>query len=251
MKRKNKHDLTEFIKTHLNEDFNVLNDELIPSPPSILDETIASLKKEKKNKKISFSKWAVPIATAIATFVFMLTPPGQAVSEFVYNTEIKWNEDKTKLELKYKGNVNSDPTVIDPTVYDKQTQTFASLESAKAQYPSIDFLVNSEVTPNEIIITGGGPFIRITSKYSYNQSSINTAQMVYYNNTSVNSAVELSGDAVPIEVSFNNNLICALGGYEDGYGYVTAFENNCEYTFVCDNLPKEDFITFVENCYIE
>ena len=74
MKRKNKHDLTEFIKTHLNEDFNVLNDELIPSPPSILDETIASLKKEKKNKKISFSKWAVPIATAIATFVFMLTP---------------------------------------------------------------------------------------------------------------------------------------------------------------------------------
>ncbi len=206
--------------------------------------------KEPHSKKKRYSpapRWAIALASVAATFIFMLTPPGQAVSDFVYNVDVQWNEDKSVLEINY--NVDTAYLPQPEENYEYGHWEFTSPEEMRKAFPDLPILKYDHYDEFIGNVSKDLHSAFISNVYKINDSAILIGQTIHYTPTASTSRTELSGDAVPIEATFNNGKITATGGYENGYASLLAYDQNCEYSFIFDKMTQEQIFEFFENCH--
>ena len=221
-----------------------LDESDIPEKPDWLQG--APRKQQAKHRTLYAVMGAV--VGALAMFVFMLSPVGNAVSEFVYNIESYWNGDKASFNFSYKGNVGDDP---DLSLEQPISSEFTSIEEVEEVFPDLKFVRNDNAEVKLITISGDVFSTAIISQYNIGDSFAIISQTIFNSETAVGGRIDLTENAVPVEIAFHHGEIPINGAYEDGYGYIMTHINNCEFVFICDNLPLDTFTKFVEESYIK
>ena len=239
------------MKEHLvlsdDDDFNVQN---IPSPPMWLLAR-QSRKKRERARGFRVPRWCSVTAGVVITFFFMLSPAGRAVSNFLNSLDIRWNADKSMLEIQYMTENESNTPAKRPTGNIEGTALYHSVEEVQAVYPELVFVINDEYAVQDIEVTGLGISLLVSYVFVVEDTNVIVSQTFYFTDVAQESNMLLTGNAVPIEAKFNRGAIAVTGGYEDGYGHVYAFEKNYAFTFLCDDLELDVFLNFIESCYLE
>jgi len=240
------------MKEHLalqNDD--ALTHEEIPAPPAWLEEQRPK-KSPRREKHSRFPGWAGVLAGALATFIFMVSSPGQAVSEFIHDFYIGWNEDQSKFDFSYNKN-SPDETYLKLVEDFNTSRKFTSLEDLQERYPELHFLINDDYPLEQATVTGDLPNILVGYYYNIDGKYFLVSQTIFFTKTAMSGSIEIDGDAVPVDCYFNNGSIHASGGYEpsSGYGNAMAFYENYEFSFLCDGLPLETYTDFIEGCYLD
>jgi len=186
-----------------------------------------------KKKSHRMPRWAVAVICVIVTAIFMLAPPGQAISDFVYGAHLQENK------LPADGKDGTRPDGI---------QTYADLEDVLNMSPELLLLVNENYPVKSVTTEGDVDCITVTCTYNVDGGDVEITQATYASQTAMGGEITVSGNAVRITTAFNHGTIAAYGGYEDGYGYVEAYDKNSIYTFKCKNTPQNTFTEFIEGC---
>ena len=245
----NNRKIRQIIKKHLSlsSDDN-FNYEDIPEPDWLHE--LVEKERSKKSHRARAPRWAVSVASVIATFIFMVTSPGQAISEFLHSIDIQWNSEMSKLEIKYDSNVEYD--VYPELSKDlQQTNEYTSVDNLISAYPELSILINDYLTLISASAVGDTESICISSQYSADTGSIFIQQTIYYSDHAQGMSIDLTENATSLEAPFNHNSLIAVGGYEDGYANLVAFDDNCIYSFVCTGLSQEQIIECLKYCYIK
>jgi len=190
----------------------------------------------KNSRRKRFPRWVVAVICVLATAVFMLTPPGQAVSGFIYNADTPQNEETSisKIVAKLNG----------------KRLEYNNAKDVIAAYPEFPILANDNFTASSITVAGDAASVTITSIYIADGNEIEAEQTIFFSEFGFGGNIKVSGDAVVIDTHFNNGTIGAYGGHERGYGHVRAWDSHSMYTFSCNNVPADTFISFIESCYL-
>lgn len=242
-----KKDIEKIMQQHLHlEEDDTFDYRDIPSP-DFIDDLRAQLPQQTRRKR-RVPAWAGAVAGATAMFLFMLTPVGQAIPEKLYSISIQNNDTNKNTDVIYTGKINEDIVSQQNGNVIKNNSTYNDIESFKYAYPNLAHIQNTEYVPQKIQVEFWDYFIQIS--YSY-PNNLYISQITYLADTGKSNSFTLHGKNPQIDTTFNNSSIAVIGSYAGSTGLAVAYDQNCEYTFRCTDVPLEEFVEFIEGCYLE
>lgn len=243
-----KKDIEKIMQQHLHlEEDDTFDYSDIPSP-DFIEDLRAQLPQQTRRKR-RIPAWAGAVAGAAAMFLFMLTPVGQAIPEKLYSISIQSNPTKDTNVI-YTGKVSEDEDTVSQKNSNtiKNNSVYNDIQSFKYAYPNLIHIQNDGYTPQKIQVESMDYFSQVVYSYSNN---LYIHQIIYLTDIGKNNIYNFNGQTNQIKITFNNSTIQVFGGYKDNTGYAVAYDQNCEYTFRCTDVPLEEFVEFIEGCYLE
>jgi len=200
------------------------------------------------NVRFRMPYWAVAAVSVLATVIFMLTPPGRAVSEFIYDVDVRWNNEESKFEINYSSRPTGD---VPDYIFEKEgtSEEFTDIGELLATYPDLPVLVNDDIPIKNITVISNAGWFGIITVFDADGAVLELTQTIYSGEFD-RGRIEAAAAETPVKTAFNNGTIEAEGMYNDGHGNVTGYTENCEFVFCCHGLPYDEFLNFIENCHI-